>query len=232
MDMNRLTLLIDHSINLIKWPIAALAVLNLPKLIGEFLVVIRQCMSMEVLPFWLGMIGYILVWKLLVDRLNWGSFLPTLIHECIHALFAYATLHRVVDLNARGNTGHVQYVGGTGNWLITISPYFFPLSLLMAVMIGSFIELENNMRLPILGVIFGFECICTWSELHRHQTDIHNVGFLFAFTFLPSALLISYGAVLSLAVAGQEQMKLFLLSCWNENVALMTDYWQILVSSS
>jgi hypothetical protein len=230
--MNKLTVLIDNTINLLKWPVAVLAVLNLPKLLSEFLVVIRQSFSFDVLPFWLGMLGYILLWKLVFSRRNGGDFLPTLMHECIHALFAYATFHRVVDLNAQGDTGHVQYVGGPGNWLITIAPYFFPLSLLLAVMTGSFVELENTYRLPILGIIFGFECVCTWRELHPHQQDIHNVGFVFAYTFLPSALLISYGAVVALAVDGQNHMMQFLHSCWNQNVSLLTEYWQILSSTS
>ena len=230
--MNKFTTLIDNSINALKWPIAVLAVLNLPKLLSEFLVVIRQSVSLEVLPFWLGVVGYVALWKWYFSKREGGDFLSTLFHECIHALFAYITFHRVVDLNARGDTGHVQYVNGPGNWLITISPYFFPLSLLLAVMIGSFVELENIYRLPIFGIIFGFECVTTFRELRPHQPDLQNVGFVFAYTFLPSALLISYGAVIALAVADQQHMIEFLNSCWGHNVSLLTEYWQILFAAA
>ena len=193
-----MTLFIDRIINLCKWPVAIVAVCVLPSLVQLNVNLFRQSFSNGGWLFWLGTAAYIFLWRWFFSRRLLGSSIPTLIHECIHALFAVLTLHRVVDLKVRWNSGgHVQYVGGEGNWLITISPYFFPFSLILAFMVSPFLQMENWIRLLLLGVIFGFEVVCTWREIHPRQTDLQKVGFVFSFAFLPSALLFSYGAVLS-----------------------------------
>ena len=198
---------------------AVLAVLNVPYLFSEMLKLMTFGLNPTIWPFWMGMIGYIVLWRVVFSRTGWGSSLPTLIHECIHALFAIVTLHRVVDLRVRWSSGgHVRYVGGTGNWLITIAPYFFPLALLVAVGISLAVPMANLNRLLLLGAVFGFEIVYTWREIHPQQTDLHKVGFVFAFAFLPSALLFSYGAVLSFAVGGLRQLHWFWYNFWHGNV--------------
>jgi len=214
-----MTLLIDKIINLFKWPVAILAVINLPYLCTEMVKLMSFGLKPSMWPFWVGMIGYIVLWRLIFSGRGWGSSLPTLIHECIHALFAIITLHRVVDLRVRWNSGgHVSYVGGPGNWLITISPYFFPLALLVAMGVSAIVHMAEINRLLLLGAVFGFEIVYTWREIHPQQTDLHKVGFVFAFAFLPSALLFSYGAVLSFAIGGFVQLHWFWYHFWHGNI--------------
>ena len=221
-----MTLLIDKIITLCKWPIAVLAILNIPSLFSEMVELMKIGLNPSVWPFWAGMMGYIILWRLFFSGRGWGSSLPTLIHECIHALFAIITLHRVVDLKVRWNSGgHVSYVGGTGNWLITISPYFFPLALLLAMLVSSLVHMSDLNRMLFLGVVFGFEIIYTWREIHPKQTDLHKVGFIFAFAFLPGALLFSYGAVLSFAIGGFLQLHWFWYHFWHGNVEMILGWF-------
>ena len=216
-----MTLLIDKIINFCKWPVAIIAVLNIPSLFSRDLELLGSSLYPQTWPFWIGTIGYIVLWKLFFSGRGWGSSLPTLIHECIHALFAWATLHRVVDLEVRWNSGgHVRYVGGEGNWLITIAPYFFPLALLLALLLSSVVNMSEITRLLVLGIVFGFEIVYTWREIHPNQTDLHKVGFVFAFAFLPSALLFSYGAVLSYAIGGFLQLHWFWYHFWHGNLEM------------
>ena len=207
-----MTLLIDRFVNLCKWPTAVVSMLALPSLVQINVDLLRQSFSNGGWLFWLGTAAYIFLWRRFFSRRLWGSSIPTLIHECIHALFALMTLHRVVDLRVRWNSGgHVRYIGGEGNWLITISPYFFPLSLVLAFVVSPFLQIEDGIRLLLLGVVFGFEVVCTWREIHPRQTDLQKVGFVFSFIFLPGALVFSYGAVLSYALG---------------DYALLTQYWE------
>ena len=218
-----MTLLIDRLINICKWPIALVAIFALPSIFQVNAHAFSQSFSNGGWLFWVGTIGYIILWRWFFSGRMWGSSIPTLIHECIHALFALLTLHRVVDLKVRWNSGgHVRYIGGEGNWLITISPYFFPLSLVIAFVISPFLQIDDGLRLLLLGLLFGFEVVCTWREMHPGQTDLQKVGFVFAFAFLPSALLFSYGAVLSYALGEFSLLEQYLGECWDLNWARLS----------
>ena len=190
-----MTLWIDRFINLCKWPVALFSVVLLPLLIEEIPDILLRTIHADFMPFWGRLVGYFVLWKLFF-RYS-GSFLPTLEHELTHVIFAVATGHRIVDFNVRWKSGgHVAYVGGVGNWLITISPYVFPLLLLIALPSMLVWVEEPALRGGLLGMIFSFELISTWRQIHSKQPDLIKVGWVFCFLFLPPALLTVYGSVL------------------------------------
>ena len=216
---------IDAMMLWLKWPVAAWVVLSIPRLIRADLALITGSVSATTAPFWLGLLGYRVVWWGLLRRRGWGRFLPTLLHELTHGLFAVLTFHRIVSLRATWSQGgEIQYVG-RGNWLISIAPYFFPLALLLCVPLLSLLETGAAEKLALIGVVFGFEGVAMWRQVHRGQSDLQRVGFVFTALFLPGALLWTYGMVLVLVLQGEAEMLGFLHEQWEA-------HWDWLVASA
>ena len=217
-----MTLWIDRVINLCKWPAAIFLVSAYPFLLQTLPEIIMKTMSSDFVPFWSGLVGYIVLWKIIFRRS--GSFLPTLEHELTHTIFALLTGHRVVDFQVRWSSGgHVSYIGGVGNWLITISPYCVPLLLLVSVP-SLLIWIEDvNILGALLGAIFAFELISVWRQIHPKQSDLVKVGWFFCILFLPPALLTVYGSVLyflvsdaSAVLAWYQEGALSVFGLWSE----------------
>lgn len=193
-----LTRLIDGLINLLKWPIALLMLFVLPATgltIGDEII---NLSSSIFIPFTLGLVTYLILWKLLFTRRLWGSWLPTFEHELTHTIFALITLHKVTDFHtsyAKG--GHVQYIGGPGNWLITIAPYFFPTFVILLLLINDYIPLlQRELFVLLLGFVVSFHLISTLTETNSKQPDLSKVGLFFSWCFLPSANLFFIGWLL------------------------------------
>ncbi len=140
----------------------------------------------------LGLGAYLAVW-VLVFRKRWsGSWFSTLEHELTHALFAWLTFHKITDLRAswRGG-GHIKY-SGSGNWLITIAPYFFPTLPLIAILANQIVA--TTFYAPamfVLGATITFHYHSTWVETHSQQPDLIQSGFVFSWLFLPTANLLA-----------------------------------------
>ncbi len=214
-----MTLWIDRVINFCKWPVALFSISNLWYLLLKDLGLVLHTVNSGHIYFWLGTIVYLLIWRFFFSSRLFGSWLPTFIHECVHVLFAWCTLHRVTDFSVSWRKGgHVQYVGGEGNWLITISPYFFPLATLIALLLEPFLKLTDLQRSLLLGAVFGFEMVYVWRQIHVKQPDFLNVGLPFVWVFLPGAILFSYGMLLShvlgLGIEG------FIHGVWDHTMAL------------
>ena len=207
-----LTLCIDRLINFLKWPIAFLSSLNLWFLFFKDVSLILETLNGSHQNFWIGLLVYLVVWRIFLASKLFGSWFPTFVHECVHVLFAILTLHRVTDFSVSLNKGgHVQYVGGVGNWLIVIAPYFFPLATLMAIAIESAYPLSGKRSL-VLGACFGFEMIYVWRQIHPNQSDFQMVGLPFVWSFLPGAILFGYGILLSYLLFGTSGASNFVVS--------------------
>lgn len=216
-----MTLWIDRFINLWKYPIALLAMVNLAFLGKKFFIFIGKSFQDDGIYFWMGVITYWVLWKILFSHRYVGSFLPTLIHELIHGLIAILTFHRVTGLMVGWQKGgHIQYVGGTGNWLITIAPYFFPLAFCLMAIISFVIEIPSPEKEIFFGLIWGFESMCQWKQLHWDQPDLHKVGFIFVGLFLPTAVLFSQCLIFGLMFQGISILPELWSDCvaYNENL--------------
>jgi len=198
--VNPVARILDRLLGVLKWPIAIAALILAPGLVYALYFVVLGIAAAPgtCVPFLLGAAAYALAWLVLGGRRL--GFWVTLEHELTHALFAWATFHPVVGFRAslRGG-GHIRYLG-RGNWLIAIAPYFCPTLSLFAIAAltwapGHHLVLGG----AVLGVTVAYHVLSTWSETHRHQTDLREVGWLFCLPFLVAANAFVLGLLLAYA---------------------------------
>jgi hypothetical protein len=209
----RISLYIDWVINWLKWPAAVVALVLLPFTLLAGRQLLRQVLlePRTMGAFVLGLLLYVVLWRAVLRYRLLGTFFSTLEHELTHALFALATLHPVVELRStlwRG--GHVKF-RGVGNWLITISPYFFPT--LSFAIIAATALIPDAWRWwadALLGAATAYHVISTFHETRPIQQDLRQTGFVFSWMFLPTANLISLGIVIAFCHAGIGGVLLFL----------------------
>ncbi len=203
--MSRIAGAADRALALLKWPVAVAAVLFTPALGLALLDVLRAVAHAprHAMPFLTGAAGYLVAWYLVFRRRAVGSLFSTAEHELTHALFAWATFHKVVQFRATWSRGgHIQYLG-LGNWLITIAPYFFPTLSVFALIVLAFLPRESAWwGSAALGFTVAYHLTSTWRETHHQQPDLAKVGFPFAVCFLPASNGLVYGVLLSFAASG------------------------------
>ena len=161
---------------------------------------------------------YIVSARIFVGKKRQG-WISTLEHELTHALFALITLHPVSSLQTTESQGGLITYRGGSNWLIVISPYFFPtfsfaLILIMEVFGATNIWLGNL----LLGFTIFYHLISTKHELHKGQTDLQETGFLFAWLFLPGANLLSFGILFAFCQGGLDGIITFIQACFYETI--------------
>ena len=112
---------------------------------------------------------------------------------------------------------------GQGNWLNAITPYFLP-TMSLAVMAAMIWGDPGHMPVArgILGATVTYHATSTFRETHSQQTDLIEVGFPFAWFFLPGANAVSYGLIVSAARAGVTGSQGFLTNVWNHTLDLAT----------
>ena len=158
----------------LKWPSALASALYAPAaillLINEFQKFGSQ--SFYFLPFFLGSVSYLAFWYLWIRRLP-VSFLSTLEHEITHCIFAVLTLNRVTGLWSTWREGGRMTYTGPGNWLLTISPYFFPTVTVTLLIVMHFMESAGGTTMYFLvGSSAAYHATSTWTETHHAQTDL------------------------------------------------------------
>lgn len=197
-----LTRLIDGLINLLKWPMALLALFSMPAIALTIGDEITNFSSNILIPFTVGAAAYFILWKLLFTRRLWGSWLPTFEHELTHTLFALITLHKITNFHTSYEKGgHVQYIGGPGNWLITIAPYFFPTFVILLLVAHFYFPLlQRDLFTLLLGFVVSFHLISTLLETNTKQPDLSKVGLYFCWCFLPGANLFFIGWLIFILV--------------------------------
>lgn len=143
-----------------------------------------------------GLVGYALVWLLWL-RTSSVSFLSTLEHELTHAMFALLTFNKVTGLKATWRQGgHMDYEG-TANWLIHLSPYFFPTLSVFLLLPMAFAPTEWRPWMFLSqGLAVGYHLASTYSETHLNQKDLELAGWWFCLCFLPFANIMAYATLL------------------------------------
>ena len=179
--------ILDKIINLLKWPVALLAVVSLPAIFQ----------SVDYFGFrsiyFLALVGGFFMY--FIGAMSMDSSAKTsmqiIAHEFTHSFFALLTFHpvkhiRVADDNSGGSMGFI----GKGNWLIIIAPYFYPLFCTF-YMLGAAAYLKvmpvNWMISLLFGYFVGYHIDMVTSQIHDKQTDLKEVGYPFCFMFLPGA---------------------------------------------
>jgi len=203
---------LDRFIALIKWPIGFSALMFLPSLVVAWLLAIVPLHAQEAfLPVAGGFLGYGVLWFFIFRQRQAGSFLPTFFHELTHALFAVLTFHRVAGFRAGWSTGGRIAIEGEPNWLILVAPYFFPLAPILAaclVLVGP--PGWTTYCLGAFGAVLAFHILATARDIHRQQKDLQEVGFPFAWSFLPAANLLTLGMILAATIGEDGTVSVFL----------------------
>lgn len=179
--------LMDLLLGLLKWPVAILALLSLPALVQALQYF--NWGQVKFLAFGGGMFAYLAIKIMASARSNVS--MQILAHEFTHIFFAFLTFHRVVHIHLNPDeSGGAMGFKGKGNWLITISPYFFPLFLFFLMMFATFFagKIPDSLWVNgLFGYFFAYHIESIAIQLHGQQPDFKEVGFLFCWLFLPGA---------------------------------------------
>lgn len=122
--------------------------------------------------------------------------MQTVAHELTHSFFALLTFHKVNHIRLDPDGGGEMGFKGEGNWLITVSPYFFPLFGMIYMVIMPFFP-SNIIFNGILGYFLGYHTDTVGSQIHDKQTDFPKVGYIFCWMFLPGANLWTIGNIVA-----------------------------------
>lgn len=222
--------LIAFLLKLVKWPVAIGVAVLTPAGAVAFWQLLEEAWRREAWtsPFGIGLITATTAW-IVLGRVRIVRFWCTMEHELTHALFAWLTLVRVIELRSTDGTvetddnceGHV-YLDGS-NWLISISPYFFPTaSFVVLVATWMLASQPTQFAHGLLGAATAYSLVSTWQEIHREQEDLKEVGFGFSWLFLPGANLLCYGFVLAYGLGGVERSVHYAIEAFN-----MTREWGV-----
>ena len=136
------------------------------------------------LPFTISFIaGGIVVWLFIPVY----SFAAVLRHELAHALVAVLTFNRPVGLQVSPDGSGLAQYRGSGNWFISLAPYFLPLATLPVLLIGSFGVVQSYCYQLLLGVVAAFDLVIGFRQIGQHQTDFAPTGYGFG-CFLCAAI--------------------------------------------
>ena len=171
---------IDFFINLFRWPVALFLLYSLPALFDSF-----NYFNFKTANFYAfaGGAGLYFV-MMVVTGYNAYQTMQIISHELTHMTFAILTFHDAgkVRVNPDGSGGSMQ-LKGRGNWLITLSPYFFPLFAFLYMLIMPYlINMSDNHW--IVHLFYGYLIAYYWAtvidQVHPKQTDIIREGYLFS----------------------------------------------------
>jgi hypothetical protein len=109
------------------------------------------------------------------------QFWETFFHELTHTLFSMLTLNRIIHFRATtGQGGEVQYQGRS-NWVISLSPYFFPLHTATLLLVAEVVSWEYlGLIKSLLSVSYTFFLITIFNQFSYRQSDITKHGRLFS----------------------------------------------------
>lgn len=189
--------LTDGFINLLKWPVAVCLLLSAPALINSY-------MYFDFFRFKFYMLGagiLFFIFTLFTAGYATKQNIQIISHELTHTFFAFLTLHKVgrIRLHPDGSGGSMQ-LKGHGNWLISLSPYFFPLFAFFYMLIMPFLLEATNSHwtiYAILGYFLAYHWLVVLTQANLQQTDLSQEGFIFSYIVIISANLFTTGCVLA-----------------------------------
>ncbi len=178
-------------------------------------------------------------------NLEWAQ---TFSHELSHTLVGILFLRKIHSFTAEEGTGVMTHSGSWrfGSTLISLAPYSMPI--FMYLLLG-LRELGATGSLYIfdimIGIACGFHLACFWKQTRPYQTDLQEVGFGRAYTFIFAAhtfnmvlLLrsVRYGTFKALRSIGEDYLTTTLewwewlsamaIKCWLWLSAVAVDCWE------
>ncbi len=199
-----------------KWPIALFMLWSLP----AYFMSLRyfSFARWSFVAFAAGMIMFFFMGTMMDKSVR--QVMQTLSHELTHAFFALLSFHKVkgLRLNPDDSGGNTELDDGNINWLIIISPYFFPLfAFLFMVGMDLFIRLTSSNLIynGVLGYFMGYHFDTVFSQVNEKQTDLPRVSYKFCWMFLPGANLWALGSVMAFNSRGWEGLFLYQKLIWH-----------------
>ena len=138
------------------------------------------------------------VWILIYIFLPEPKWMYVLGHELTHALWSTFFGGKLKRIKVNSDGGHVLTT--KSNFLISLAPYFFPLYVVLIVIIflfGNFLWNWNNYVLWfyfLIGMMYAFHITLTYNILKIKQPDIVGEGYIF------STVIIFFGNVCVLLI--------------------------------
>jgi hypothetical protein len=197
--------ILDKIINLLKWPIAFYMLYSLPALFSSL--DYFNFASFRYLALGAGFFMYFIARTISDSSVK--TSMQIVAHELTHSFFALITFHKVkhIRLDPEGSGGEMGFVG-EGNWLIVITPYFFPLFGFFYMIIMSYLP-ESIVFNGVLGYFLGYHMDTVGSQIHDKQTDLPKVSYKFCWMFLPGANFWIIGSFLAYNSKGWEGVKIY-----------------------
>ena len=147
---------------------------------------------------------------LVVQALFWRPlFLYVMGHELTHALAAVLHGGQADDLRVSTKGGMVKV--NVNNFLVNLAPYFFPIyTAAVALIYVIAADPYKPWLVALIGFTLAFHFALTAYSLKQHQSDITEVGWLFALPFIACInILISSGVMRLIAPASFDLQHFF-----------------------
>jgi len=153
--------------------------------------------STEFISFGMGSVFWLILFFSVRSR--WMMWFYVAGHEITHAIFALICLGKISQLHISSAGGHI--LTNRNNFLISLSPYFFPFYTVMVIGIWALLDwaffdfgrAEINWLYGLIGFTWMFHLTFTIWMIRRDQPDLKQNGrvFSFAINFLANMLIIS-----------------------------------------
>ncbi|MDB6125104.1 MAG: hypothetical protein JWQ71_4097 [Pedosphaera sp.] len=170
---------------MLKWVKLVVAVLLLPLCIGAvkaLWLVLRA--SGDATNFWMAFLAGAACWLVIFLLLPKPMLVYVFGHELTHALWTWLFGGKVKKFKATAKGGHV--IVTKNNFLISLAPYFFPLYVILVVLVYVGGHLIWNWQPYVLwfhlllGAAYAFHLTLTAHILKTEQSDITQQGYLFS----------------------------------------------------
>jgi hypothetical protein len=163
------------------------------------------------LPWFAGGFGL----YLLVQIFFWRPlFIYVMGHELTHALAAVLQGGQADDLRVSTKGGMVKV--NRSNFIVNLAPYFFPIYTAAAALIWAIAaETYRPWLAGLLGFTLAFHFALTIHSLSQHQSDVAEVGWLFAFPFIVAVNAVITALVLRLLAPSAASLTLFVHDAWD-----------------
>jgi len=172
-----------------KWMKAVIAVALLPVCLGAgkaLWLVLRAAGNADTV--WVAMLAGAACWVVVFLLLPKPMLIYVFGHELTHALWTWLFGGSVKKFRASSSGGHV--VVTKSNFFIALAPYFFPLYVVLVVLVfiaGHLLWGWTRYQVwfhLLVGAAYAFHVTLTWHILQTRQSDITEQGYLFSFAVI------------------------------------------------
>lgn len=171
--------------------------------------------QLEILiPVGIGCMIYLGMYYVLIRR-KWGDFFEVLEHELIHMVFAVLFFKSIGQFYASARTGRITY-RSRSNFLITLSPYFFPLAPAILLCLRPFLQINILYSYDvILGFFFAFHYLAQIHHLSFSQPDMNQYSRFFSVVVISTGNFVMLGLFFMVYFNGYSGAWEYLSAMWN-----------------